>query len=226
MCTQLLLTCTESLLLFQCEDITHSKSSFYSKNYGTRRHCFSGWRIELSSCPVGMEQLDGLLHLSKGGKTFEEKLWHTECPSYFFSSSFVQHTPSSVKMYCICYSTWLCIWKEGLPPRHCRHSQPPKIYKEEEEGKTHSTEKKKTTNQTRNVHSCRSRSSVSLEVCDEIYNACRQLAFFSFFHNIEKIKYPRKAATAQREELQKGPVRIEKYISYTRAQHIYIDIVH
>jgi hypothetical protein len=76
------------------------------------------------------------------------------------------------------------------------------------------------------VHSCRSRSSVSLEVCDEIYNACRQLAFFSFFHNIEKIKYPRKAATAQREELQKGPVRIEKYISYTRAQHIYIDIVH
>ena len=182
MCTQLLLTCTESLLLFQCEDITHSKSSFYSKNYGTRRHCFSGWRIELSSCPVGMEQLDGLLHLSKGGKTFEEKLWHTECPSYFFSSSFVQHTHHQALRCTVYVILHDCTYeRRGCRHRHCRHSQPPKIYKKEEEGKTHSTEKKKTTNQTRNVHSCRSRSSVSLEVCDEIYNACRQLAFFFFF---------------------------------------------
>lgn len=80
-----------------------------------RRVCLVNWRIELCSCPVGMEQLDGLLHLSKGGKTFVRALAHgplslsSLCvifpPPSLAAVRAAPPTIASVKMYCICMAT-------------------------------------------------------------------------------------------------------------------------
>ena len=124
---------------------THTK---VPKNYCNTAHddivfFFSGWRIELSSCPVGMEQLDGLLHLSKGGKTFERSFGtHTHYRvSLLFFLLLVRaahHQALRCTVHVILHD---CIYER----RGCRHVivgilslSKYYIYKE---GKTHSTEK-------------------------------------------------------------------------------------